>query len=436
MFRCTSLALPAGADIKRESVRPVAFREPAHEQEFDSSTLLYDAFVLRHERGSHLVFIGPPFFNLFPLFCSSKICGRPMASTISNYYQRDRCSEVWIAKWNSETVELEFGFGSYRLALQASANDIYKGRRVLYTLSKNNEVRWIIDWIEFHNRLHGADAVLIYDNASSLYTGEELEQSLREVFPRLEVNVVHWPYKYGPRGNPRDTGWDSDFCQAGAFQDARFRFLGLASSVLNCDIDELVLSSREESIFEATERRRGGCTMFTGQWISNVTAPNQASLHSGSHFRHSDFRYLERGASCPMKWCVVPRRCNVEAQWGTHTVFGKDVALCYSSGFSYRHFRGVSTNWKYERGRPEKFCADLHQPDDALDAAFASPGMARVGENSGRSLREMFRWMRVRGSGERQLLRHFSGLGVRARAIGKRSWQKVLDFFQRKPTIS
>lgn len=391
MFHCTSLLLPTEAAIKRESTRPVEFRQAGFDEAFDASTLFYDLILSRNKHGNNLIFIGPPFSNLFPSFYGGRIGGKPLASTISNYYLRELSSDVWIPNWDGGAVDLELDFGSYRLTPQSAATHLYQGRRVLYTLSRDNEVRWIVDWVHFHARNHGANAVLIYDNASTKYAGEDLERSLKEALPGFEINVVHWPYKYGPQGF-KGRWWDSTFCQAGAFQDARFRFLDSASSVLNCDIDELVVSEKGESIFDITEKSRNGCTMFNGRWISNAIAGTHRDLNSLSDFRHGYFRYLARTEpACPKKWCVLPRRCQLEEYWGAHTVSGRDLASSYSDSFSYRHFQSISTNWKYQRVRPVVFDPKLHQFDETLAEALVRAEIARPEARAPRSLLEIVR---------------------------------------------
>ena len=402
MFYCTSLSLPPEAAIKRESVRPVEFRQPGFDEAFDATTLFYDLILSRNRHGNNLIFIGPPFLNLFPTFYGGRIGGKPLASTISNYYFRDLCSDVWIPNWDSEAVDLEFDFGSCRLTPQCAANHLYRARRVLYTHSRDNEVRWIVDWVQFHARNHGANAVLLYDNASTKYSGEDLERSLREAFPSLEINVVHWPYKFGPQGF-EGGWWDSHFCQAAAFQHARFRFLDSASSVLNCDIDELVVSEKGESIFDITERSRTGCTLFGGKWISNATFGTRPAFNSPSDLRHGCFRYLARPqpGPCPMKWCVVPGRCKLEDHWANHHVMfvgkegengsGRDLASSFSDAFSYRHFQSISTNWKYQRSVPVVFNPNLHQFDERLEEALVRAGIAGPEARAPRSFLEIVR---------------------------------------------
>jgi hypothetical protein len=391
MFHSTSLSLPSEAAIRRESTRPVEFRPPGYEEAFDATTLFYDLILSRDRYRSNLIFICPPFLNLFPSFYRGRIGGKPLASTISSYYFRDLCSDVWIPNWNSDTVPIEFDFGSYQLTPQRTATHLYQGRRVLYTHSKDNEVSWIIDWVRFHARNHGANAVLIYDNGSTKYAGEDLERSLKEAFPDFEINVVAWPYKFGPQGF-KGSWWDSNFCQTCAFQAARFRFLDSASSVLNCDIDELVVSEKGESIFDITEKSENGCISFNGRWISNVTGGTTADLNSLSDLRHSYFRYLARTEpACPKKWCVVPRRCKLEESWENHIIRGKDVPSSYSDSFSYRHFLGINTNWKYQRVRPAVFDQKLHQFDEKLDQALVRAEIADPQAKPPRSLLEKFR---------------------------------------------
>jgi len=377
MFQCTPLVLPPDSGISREITRPIQFRGEDFAEEFDASTLFYDVIAFSNSPGNNLIFVGPPLLNLSPAFFRGRIDGQPLESAISGYYARDRCCDIWIRERHGDSVLLELSFGSYRLAPGPSCNEIYSGKRVLYTLSKNNDVAWLIDWMRFHADNHGANAALVYDNASTEYTADGLEKSLRKALPDFVVNVVDWPYKYGPGGFSRNSWWDSDFCQAGAFQDARFRFLHQASSVLNCDIDEFVVSRTDASIFEATEASVTGYIAFPGRWIANAAAPGRPDSDSPSGLRHGQFRYLEPpGANaCPTKWCVVPERCRLEDQWRTHTVKGKDSATSYSDEFSYCHFRSISTNWKYQRSHRQAVDPALHRVDEDLDRALLRAGL-------------------------------------------------------------
>jgi hypothetical protein len=199
--------------------------------------------------------------------------------------------------------------------------------------------------------------------------------ALRYEFPTMVVNVVPWPFPYGPGGAP-GSAWDSDFCQPGAFQDARFRFLDSAASVLNCDIDELVVSPTGDSIFRATEASDGGYICFPGHWISTAQPRfwHQEPPHSRKH-NQLFLSDLSGNAPCPRKWCVVPRKCNRWCQWRVHTVTGRELQVGEWGEFSYRHFRGISTDWKYERSTNASFDPRVHQSDDMLRRATAQAAM-------------------------------------------------------------
>jgi hypothetical protein len=359
VFACSSLAVPPAAAIKRDITRPAEFRPADFVDKFDAETLFYDFVATGKEREHSWLLIAPPLRNLLPLLAQASINGHRVGSLATQYYNRYLCCDVWMVNVSSESVLWHFPFGSYEIAPQESQHHLYEGRRVLYTLSKDNDLRWIADWVRFHVRNHGADAVLVYDNASTRYTGEELENALRSENPSLEVNVVSWPFRYGPQGIA-DQWWDSNFCQSGALHDARFRFLERASSVLNCDIDELVVSEKGESVFAATERAAGGYLLFAGRWMAST-----AETRAGTRPRHGEFQYLDLSAgACPTKWCVVPAKCALERQWHTHGVGAKPVPL--NREFAYRHFRSISTDWKYERTPSVAYDPRLHELDRAL----------------------------------------------------------------------
>jgi hypothetical protein len=376
MLLCTSATLPSNSNIKRDAPRPVEFRPSGYEEEFDALTLFYDAFAYLRGQTRYLVLVGPPLLNLGDALFRAKVGRRHFYEVASTIFARDRCCDIWISNWTGATLQLDGDLGHFQLTPQTTAHDFYSNRRVLFTLSKNNELAWIADWIKFHSDNHGANAVLIYDNESTKYTAAYLENSMRRHFPRMIINVLNWPYPYGPGGYSKDSGWDSDFCQAGAFQDARFRFLAAAASVLNCDVDEFVVSAAGKSIFDATEKSAGGYIAFGGRWVSTAVRKPLA-VQSGQPLRHGRFTFLERegGGICPLKWCVVPSQCNVLDQWRTHSVAGKNTAKSTSPHFSYRHFRAISTNWKYPRAAITQFDIDLHEHDENLRQAFERSGI-------------------------------------------------------------
>lgn len=70
-----------------------------------------------------------------------------------------------------------------------------------------------------------------------------------------------------------------------------------------------------------------------------------------------------------------PRPMRFESSVKIHSVSGKDDTEAYSKVFSYRHFRAISTDWKYARSKPVPFEPDKHAFDDLLDMEFSSAGL-------------------------------------------------------------
>ncbi|WP_226018591.1 glycosyltransferase family 92 protein [Novosphingobium sp. FKTRR1] len=377
----SSVSLDPAGVWRRESPRPAALRNATYDARFDWLTLFYD--VYRVDR--HVVMQGPPLLNLFePLRASTLLRGsfRPVFPR-ARHVSRNKRGEIWLRS-NAEQLPIDGPLGTFTLTVQPNLSDAFAGRRVLLTLSRNNAPRWIEDWIRFYAAEHGADAVLLYDNASDVYSAQDLQAQLRAAFPAMPIIVVPWPFPYGPQGGAAgavdgvEAPWDSDFCQTGTLQHARFRFLLKARSVLNVDVDELVLSDQGRSIFAATETSRAGFIKFPGRWISAATtAPRDAAT-----CRHADFVLSDRtvSAACPPKWCIVPSLRHARRHsWSVHNVFNAPHNRTVSSEFTFRHMKPISDSWKEDRAPHPVQEAARFVRDEALAAAFARTGLARSG---------------------------------------------------------
>ena len=367
----SSVNIPAASDVRRESPRPQSLRNAAYADQYDWDTLFYDVY----QADDHIVMQGPPLFNLAAAVLKSPVLRNRYAPWFARAkrVERTNASEIWLRE-PSNQLTLNTAIGRFDIHVQPSEVHRFAGRRVLHTLSKDNEVRWIIDWIRYYQRIHGADAVLFYDNGSARYSATELQAELSGAFPAMSIVVVSWPFKYGPQGgmagavNGVEAPWDSDYCQTGSLQHARLRFLGRARSVLNVDIDELVVGPG--SIFEATEAAPHRLIKFPGQWVSSAS-PNPITP---ADCRHGDFlcRDLRETGGCPPKWCVVPSACdNRRHSWSVHNIFGAAANKLISREFSFRHFKSISNNWKNDRGEAGDFDPQRFVEDEPLREALA-----------------------------------------------------------------
>lgn len=375
----TSCAIDPALGIQRETPRPQHLRNETYATRFDWDTVFYDVY----RAGKHVVFQGPPLLNLFDHLAGAA----PLRGAFgfprfrARHFSDKKRGEIWL-KSDADRFHIDCPLGQFDITVQPDMAHIFAGRRVITTLSKDNDLRWIGDWTRFYARLHGADGVLVYDNGSSAYGLDELQATLEEAVPGMAAMAVSWPFPYGPQGglagavNGVETDWDSDFCQTGSLQHARFRFLRDARSVLNVDIDELVLSKSGASIFAATENSKHGFTKFAGCWIGTY-APGGTTRET---CRHADFTFrdLPDVFECPPKWCVAPAKGDRRSySWSVHNLFGARANRVISSDFTYRHMRAITNSWKEDR-----WAADGNDPaslphDTELAAAFAATGLAR-----------------------------------------------------------
>ncbi len=83
----------------------------------------------------------------------------------------DRHMQMWLeAPPGTEKLRFSGPLGTFEVLVGEPAISPFRDCRVIFTLSRDNELDWIRDWVRFNRDVHGADAVLLYDNRSTLYT--------------------------------------------------------------------------------------------------------------------------------------------------------------------------------------------------------------------------------------------------------------------------
>lgn len=380
VVRPAPVLLPSFTDARRMATRPVEHRPPGFDSQFDAETLFYDAFP---GPDGQIVLLGPAFFNLEPAIRSMTVTARP-SGAVCRFKVRawNRHGQVLVqAPAGTAQLDLDLPFGAVSVRLSPSELDVFAGRRVLFTLSRNNRLAWVRDWLRFARDIHGADAVLVYDNGSTAYAPETLLKAIADVTGIAVGRVVSWPFLYGPQGLDAWRFWDSDFCQHGILEHARRRFLAAAAAAQNADIDEMVISRSGQSVFEAAARDPFGAVRYGGRWVTVPDAGNRDDRDS-SHRDHT-LVLCERPArrfgivpvdahACPPKWTVVPSRVPDNVQWKVHGLSRWLPAQRLSANFGYRHFTSITDNWKYKRtGGGTADPATSFDPDQALAEHFA-----------------------------------------------------------------
>lgn len=359
--------LPESRPVRRLPRAPRRPRPSVFSERFEATALVYDCFW--HVDGERILLVGPPPMNLRALYREATYEALPGGVPLEARYYTSHSTmvtELRGAPARAAAVRMSIAGSQFELPIGANVSSALAGRRVLFTMNKDNDLAWIAEWARWHARIHGTDAVLLFDNGSSRYDVGELKETLVSL-PGIErIAVVSWPGRFGMtdpavRLNPY---W-SHFLQISSMSVALRRFGAQARGLLNCDIDELAATHSGRPIYDLLADARHGLVVFRGQWIEAVGA-------GASHTAFTQRRADGRRAARQKKWVLDPQRVwvgnlGVHPYW--HWVHGRPpFAKSLPKDAFYRHFRAINTNWKEERTRPPD--GVVLEPDAALIRDF------------------------------------------------------------------
>ena len=354
-----TMVLPEAMNWARDYAAPESSRPDGYESAYDRHTLFYDAIYIKKKRSVCL--LCPKLMNFRKLLQEAEIRIDDEVMGIRIRERTVRHDEIWIHS-PEPPRELTFSYRDFKLRIPISQpeDEIFRDRRCALLKSKNNDLQWIRDWTQYHVRVHGLNGILFFDNASDRYAIEDIENVLRSVDGLDRFLVLRTDRPYGPLAKVGPLRHRAKFLQEGLLNIGRIRFLSTASSVLSCDLDELVAPIPGSNIFQETERTRLGYRSLDGYWL--VTSPD----HVGP-VRHAHHRYRVQGLDrCARKYCIVPRGPLRWLNWEVHGV-AKVRFRRILKGLSRRpeiyfwHCRSLTTYWKPRRRLP------LYQSEDVLE---------------------------------------------------------------------
>ncbi|KKC39673.1 hypothetical protein WH87_05860 [Devosia epidermidihirudinis] len=304
-----------------------------------------------------VLLVGPPPYNLGKAIRQSQITSWPGGTLLKpRFYSSESVmiTELSGVAEAATTIRVALPDGqSFQLPIGANSVGRFAGRRVLFTMSKDNDLAWITEWTRYHAKMQSADAVVFFDNGSSRYDPAEIAGAIQA--GGIDLAAVHsWPYVYGaPDPAVRLNPFYTQFLQVGSMSVMLRRYGMAAFGLLNCDIDELAATPEGTTIFDLADQSKQGLIVMRGRYIepiADASSPAQARTHRHySHFLADPARALSR----PKKWALQPTRPwvrNLAVHPYMHWIenrpwFSKETP----SGVFYRHFRAIHTNWKDQR---------------------------------------------------------------------------------------
>lgn len=344
--RISGMVIPQSFGLRRDAPPRGKILSDAFWQNYDCTTLFYMA--MHDSATAKLHLIAPPLMNFAALIPRAQffVDGQKLAPPRLRHGEKfDHL--VFDAAPKGVTLSMVLDGTEAEMPVHVCDPVRFAGRRVLYTLSKNNDLAWISDWMLWHQRKHKADAVLFVDNDSTSYGPDALRATLGAVEGYDTTMLVQVPLRYGPGAANSTKQSDGEFLQTALMNAFWLLSLRYARAILNVDVDELIVSAKGEAIFDAVENARYGIVMATGQW--RYARPGIADV------RHRDHtRTLPNDSSCPPKYCLRPDGFAARQQLKVHGVSNfKRVPFVNRHDFSFLHCRAISNSWNYTRGNED-----------------------------------------------------------------------------------
>lgn len=203
--------------------------------QYDFRTIFYDVFF--NPENTRLYAIGPTLLNFkreLPI-SELKINNVPVCFELIDINPKTTVLEVNLEQnvilTETNKVTIEFG-EQWTWSRSIKKNQLLNISHItLSTIQKDNEIRWIRDWIRYYRNEHDVGTVVIYDNNSEYQ--DTLEERL--ALQNTDLFVVNWNFPYGPAKSH-----GNQLCQLGSLNHCRLKF-GRVGYCLNFDIDELLV---------------------------------------------------------------------------------------------------------------------------------------------------------------------------------------------------
>ncbi|MGV8833666.1 MAG: hypothetical protein ACOH2N_16975 [Devosia sp.] len=362
-----AVMLPEG--IIRGLLPAKAERSAKFNARYERSVLFYDVYWSAD--GRRIILQGPPPIDLGAYYGAARYVCQPSGAEVrARPFHSELVYLVALdAPVDTTHIDIVMGGTTQRAEVGQNHSPFFADTNLLFTLSKDNDLDWIIDWARFHQVNQGVDAVLLFDNMSTRYSASDLEAALLSVDGLKRVGVVPVPFNYPLEDPalPKRLFW-AHFLQPGIIVNM-FRRYGMATKgILNCDIDELAVPLGSETVFESAARSRSGTVYFRGCWIEPV--PDVARPGG---YRHRDFTQVVAGTDVSRgstdKWALTPHRRwlqNLAIHPYAHALVNRPMLTRRKPGTAFiAHFKAISNGWKYDRSVVPKSSAQL-QTDPAL----------------------------------------------------------------------
>jgi len=319
-------------------------------QGYDYKTLVYDAFFSAIEK--RIILICPKLLNFEEIVKHGKFSSDLGIHQIKSIKTRDQYSEIRLNPKLSNTPQwLLFKYNDIELKCHISYQDIetFQNLNCLIALSKDNRLEWIFDWAKHHVKKQGVQAILLIDNNSTVYNTDQIHETLKSVPGLQQHGIIEAPFSWGPTNvKDRKHAW---FLQTAMLNLARLRFFSKAAGVLSVDIDELVFTKKNKTIFDFANQSILGFCISRQYWIYPKLAINSSNppFHADHVYYENSPKVNAHQSKKQTKFCVNPAKQIGMKWWKVHGSPLPLNRLAVTPKVWHYHCFGISTNWNNKK---------------------------------------------------------------------------------------
>jgi hypothetical protein len=330
------------SDIGLSNLEIPTFEDQIKMAEFKSGVEFETAFYDIFWRNGNLYLIGPymPLTRISQIIFLIRVNKKMINSYEHEVSATKNYTSIRISFKKFDDLFLEIAGLSF--TIENRCNNI--GKKVFYTMQKDNHINHIKEWICINTKIHEPDSFLIYDNLSTSYNVEYLRAELLRVHPN--VYVYSLPFKFGANIDGTD---NYAYLQYAGLKHAIYSNFDNSGIFINMDIDEVYT---HDNLFETF--MKSDCSVLTieGEWLF----PDRI-FKKDAELKFSDHQFVENTACLP-KYIIDISDFSFSTEFYLHRV--ENIKNIKKHSKKFFHFRGITNNWKYNRSVQKKFDPSKH----------------------------------------------------------------------------
>ena len=149
------LIFPNAVPIRRDVAVPETLQGPDYHDKYDFSTLIYDAVSVPETQQT--VLVCPKLFNFESLLDEGGFLDGAGERVAHRVLHHRRYDEIWLAS-PASTFSFIYKNQIFPISVATESSKPFSDKRCIVTVSRNNEIPWIIDWLTFYKVRHGLEA--------------------------------------------------------------------------------------------------------------------------------------------------------------------------------------------------------------------------------------------------------------------------------------